>query len=233
MQALIVVVIMVFMSVFGYMEMQRNDVTQGNKLIAFKASNVAANIMQYADMLTQFSLANYDSLHDNDYSNGNNVGHVTIVDYQKDGISIYSQKNLMPFLNYSSAVFNYGINSNNDDNNSQIAQLYLVISFDDYLSGLKGYSNINLDHVMGELASKYSTHLYQGSSVTWAIPIIVKQDNTCNAIAIFGQVPIDSNNSKQMNKISTLFNRFCMQLKNNGYSMQKYVYVAPIIPTTI
>lgn len=229
MQALIVVAIMVIMGVFSYMETKRNDIATPEALDAFKSANVAANIMQYNDMLTEYVRANYDHLHENDYANMNNVGKVTVLDYTNNNISDYSQKNLALFLNYSSAIFNYGTFSLDADLGTQIARLYLVTSFSNYASGLSGYTNISLDHVMGALADNYSHHLYQGSSMSWVVPILLKQDGACNAIEIYGQVPNDSNNVKQMSNVKTLFNRFCTGLQSQGYVMRKYVYIAAII----
>lgn len=229
MQALIVVAIMVIMGLFSYMETSRNDIATSAALDNFKSVNIAANIMQYNDLLTEYARANYAELHENDYANMNNVGKVKIIDYQGDGISYYSQKNLTLFLNYSSAIFNYGALSSVVESSTQIARLYLVTSFSNYASDLSGYRNISLDHVMGALADNYSHHLYQGNSVSWIVPILLKQDGGCNAVEIYGQVPNDSNNVKQMENVRILFKRFCSQLQNQGYVMQKYVYIASII----
>lgn len=222
------------MSLFTYMETHRNDVSTPVKLAVFKSANIASNIMQYSDMLTQYvtSAANYSKLHQNDYTSYNNVGQVTILDYNGNSISDYSQKNLKLFLNYTSAVFNYGTYSSNQDTNAEVAKLYLVTSFSDYVNDISGYKSTSLDQVMGELADKYSHHLYQGTSVSWVVPILLKQDGDCNVIAMYGQVVNDSNNMKQIDKISTLFNRFCRQLQNQGYTMQKYVYIANVMPTS-
>lgn len=229
MQALIVIAIMIILGFFTYMEGHRNDIATPMAMDAFKSANVAANIMQYNDMLTQYARTNYDTLHDDDYANGNNVGKVTVIDYQGREISDYSQKNLSLFLNYTSAIFNYGALVADPDSNVQMARLYLVTSFSDYANGLSGYKNISLDHVMGALSERYSHHLYQGNSVSWVIPILLKQDGTCNVIEIYGQVPNDANKVKQLDKTKTLFNRFCTGLQNQGYMMQKYVYIATII----
>lgn len=233
MQGLIVITVMLVISIFTYMETKRNDISTSFSLNAYRAANVASNIMQYSDMLTQYAIAdaNYPKLHDNDYSQGANVGHVTLLDYNANNIQAYSQKNLMLFLNYSSAVFNYGPTPTSNDDSTQIAKLYLVTTFSDYVNGLKTYKNISLDQVMGELADKYNQHLYQGNSVSWVVPILLKQDGACHAIAIYGQVPNDINNIKQSDSIKILFNQFCTQLQGAGYVMQKYVYIATVVPS--
>jgi hypothetical protein len=229
MQALIVVAMMVIIGFFTYMETRRNDIATPETITAFKSAVVAANIMQYNDILTQYIWANYTRLHENDYVNMNNVGKVTILDFPGNEISSYSQKNLRLFLNYSSAVFNYGVFSSDVDSTAEIARLYLITSFNNYVRDLPGYTDISLDHVMGLYADNYHYHIYQGSSVSWVIPILLKQDGACNVVEIYGQIPNDSNNMKQLNNIRVLFKRFCTGLQSNGYMPQKYVYIASII----
>ncbi len=226
MQSLIVVTIMAIFSIFMLSEMSRNDNT--NIYPAFKAENIAANVLQYQDMLSQYILANYDTLHLPVSSIPGDVEQIQIIDYMRDQVAKFNQKELLSFLNYESVVFNYTRESTGESQPTPV--LYLATSWSDYSSGqiASSYATITMIEVMGKLGEDMSKYLYQGNSVYWLIPWVFSQNN-CQITELYTQLPDDASGDSQLNKLQKMFSEFCTQVQaRSGYHFMSYVYLAPI-----
>jgi hypothetical protein len=226
MQSFIVLALIIITGFFFLMETKRNSMSGRDNYLAFKADVVAGNILQYNDLVTEYILANYETLHVNSIVNPGSVEQVTKLNYQSNQIAKYSQKNLILFLNYSSVSFNY---SNGSAESSVLPTLYLATTWDGYASGIAGYTNISIPEIMGAANQLLSKHIYQGDSMYWTIPWLLKQDGQCNVLEVFGQIPEDNTNNSQLGKVKALFNLFCTQIQATGlYKFLTYVYISPV-----
>ncbi len=225
MQSIIVLALFIVAGLFTIMENRRNSPVAEHKYSQFKSSAVAGNIEQYNDLLTQYLTINYESYHLVTPNNQGNVEQIELLNYQQDQIATYSQKNLTLFLNYTSVAFNYSLSS---IESLPIPTLYLASSWDNYAAGIAGYKITSMPEVMGATNQLFSKHVYQGNSVYWTIPWLLKQSN-CNVVELYGQIPNDSTGAAQFSKVRALFNQFCSQIQaNSQYRFLTYVYVAPI-----
>jgi hypothetical protein len=226
MQSLIIVTIMAIFSIFMLSEMSRNNDT--NKYLAFKAENVAANILQYQNSISQYVLINYDTLHLPTASSSGDVEQIRIIDYMRDQIAKFNQKNLLPFLNYQSVVFNYSRALVSESQPTPV--IYIATSWSDYSSSqiASSYTNINMVEVMGKLGEDLSKYLYQGNSTYWFIPWVFSQNN-CQITELYTQLPDDANGDSQLIKLQNIFSEFCTQVQaRSSYHFMNYVYLAPI-----
>lgn len=226
MQSLIVVTIVAMFSIFMLSEMSRNN--GANIYPAFKAENVAANILQYQDMVSQYILANYDSLHLPVSSIPGDVEQVQIIDYMRDQVAKFNQKKLLPFLNYGSVVFNYIKESASESQSTPV--LYLATSWNDYSSNqlTNSYATITMIEVMGKLGEDLSKYLYQGNSAYWLIPWVFSQNN-CQITELYTQLPDDANGDSQLSRLQKIFSEFCTQIQaRSGYRFMSYVYLSPV-----
>lgn len=225
---MIVWALMLTTMIFITEEFSRHDSANLATYHAFKASAVAANIMQYNDLMVQYMLANYDVLHLTLTSNSGNVEQINWLDYEQDNISNYSQKNLLRFLNYEAVVFNYINPLIYESQNTPI--LYLASSWDTYTPEVvKGYSTTQMLEVMGQLGQDMSKRLYQGNSTYWTVPWVFSQSK-CNIIEMFSQLPDDANGISTLNKLQSMFNLFCTQIESKSdYRFLTYVYMQPVV----
>lgn len=226
MQSSIILALIAIFSIFMLAENSRNNPVIHDYYV-FKAENIAANIIQYEDMMTQYTLTNYQKYHLPLSSNPGTVEQLNLIDYSKDNVDKYSQKNLLLFLNYNTITFNYVRATSLSDTPQPV--LYMATSWDSY-SGqlLSGYSKISLDEVMGHLGSDLSAHLYQGNSTYWVIPWVFKQSG-CNITEVFSQLPENSNGVSQLNKLKGAFNTMCNEIQvSSSYKFKTYVFMMPI-----
>ena len=225
MQSLLVLALITLIGFFAILETKRNSAASSVNYAQFKADAVAGNIQQYNDLLTQYLLANYDTLHMNTAMNPGSVEQITLLDYQQNQIAQYSQKNLVPFLNYTSVSFNY---TQASSESMPFPTLYLATSWSSYAPGVGGYRELQMPEIMGITNQIFSKHVFQGNSVYWTIPWLLQQDGNCNLIEAFGQIP-DINRNSQLAKVKAMFNLFCLQIQaNSAYRFQTYVYMAPV-----
>lgn len=228
MQSIILLVIMTLAVMAA--EMSRNR--HGESHMADKSKNVAANILQYQDLVIQYMLANYEKLHPDFSSNPDHVEKIELLDYKNNNIGIYSQKKFNQFLNYRSLVFNYVKSMPNE--NVVIPVLYVATSFDGYTDNniYKTYLNTGLPEVMGHLGEYLSKHLYQGNSTYWTVPWLFSQKD-CNVIEVYSQIPdnVAGSNDEKSNygQVQALFKQFCNQIQAfSSYRFLTYVYIQPV-----
>jgi type II secretory pathway pseudopilin PulG len=229
MQSMIVIAIMSIFMVFMAGELSRND--NSNNLSEFRADNITANILQYQTAITQYILVNYDKLHLAVTSNAGNVEQVKPIDYKQ--IGKYSQKNLLPLLNYQSISFNYSKAVVGE--NQMIPVLYLATSWDGYATTQisSSYANTRQIEVMGKLGEILSKPLYQGDSSYWTIPWIFSQSN-CQINELYSQLPNAPDGSDRFTKLKNIFNLWCSQIEaNSNYRFMTYVYLAPIFSSDV
>lgn len=206
--------------------MSRNN--GANIYPVFKAENVAANLLQYQDGVSQYILANYDTLHLSISSSPGNAEQIQIIDYTLDQIFKFNQKNLLPFLNYQSVVFNYSQELASESQPTPI--LYVATSWSGYSSSelSSSYANISMIEIMGKLGEDLSKYLYQGNSAYWLIPWIFSQNN-CQITELYTQLPDDANGDSQLIRLQDIFSKFCIQIQaRSSYRFMSYVYMAPV-----
>jgi hypothetical protein len=225
MQAAILMAVMAIFLTFTVAEMSRND--SANITEFFKAGNVASNIFQYQDSVMQYGVAGYESMHLPVSINPGHVEQVKVVDYTADQIAKYNQKNLLPFLNYKSVLFNYTPSVLGESQPMPI--LYVATSWDSYTDEVvPGYRNITMSEVMGKLGEDLSKRMYQGDSTYWVVPwIFSRKDNDCRILELYSQLPEDSGGNNMLAKLDNIFNLFCTEL-GSEYVFKKYVYISPV-----
>ncbi|HLX52961.1 MAG TPA: hypothetical protein VKR58_03420 [Aquella sp.] len=226
MQSLIVVTIMAIFSIFMLSEMSRNNGT--NIYPAFKAENIAANVLQYQDSISQYVITNYDTLYLPVSSSPGHIEQIQIIDYTHDQIAKFNQKNLLPFLNYQSIVFNYGQILTSESQSTPV--LYIATSWSGYSSDqiASSYANLSMIEIMGKLGEDLSKYVYQGNSAYWLIPWVFSQNN-CQITELYTQLPDDANGDSQLARLQNIFNEFCTQIQaKSSYQFMNYVYLAPI-----
>jgi hypothetical protein len=227
MQSLILVCILSLVALFISAEYTRNNYSSKNNYASFRADNVAANIIQFNDVMTQYVIKNYDSFHEILTSNPENVELISVIDYADKKIyENYSQKNLQPFLNYRSATFNY---TRFMIGESQLSPtLYLTTSWDNYENNIISYKNIKMLEILGKLGHELNKRLYQGNSTYWTVPWVFSQAN-CNVIEVYSYIPDDSFGNTTLDKFKNIFNKFCNQIQaNSNYRFLTYVYLQPV-----
>lgn len=231
MQAAIILALMILAPIFMAIEFSRNDSTNTANLRSFKASSVAANIVQYNDLMVQYMLVNYDKLHPTLSIKPGNVEQITSLNYTEDHINSYSQKNLLLFLNYATTAFNYA--KAVDGESEIIPILYLATSWNRYTNDvIPGYSTTLMPDVLGQLGQDISKHIYQGNSTYWIVPWVFSQNN-CKITEIFAQLPDDGSGMTSATKLYELFNLFCTQIQaGSNYKFLKYVYLQPVIKSS-
>ncbi|MBP9741748.1 MAG: hypothetical protein KBD37_00145 [Burkholderiales bacterium] len=228
MQSSIILALMVLASLFMAAEFKRNDSGDANNIAVFKSDTVAANIMQYNDLMVQYILANYEVLHLPIAINSGSVEQIALLNYEANHVDSYSQKNLLLFLNYTSTTFNY---ANSLDGESEIIPtVYLATSWDNYTKDIMhNYSATSMLAIMGKLGQDLSKHLYQGNSTYWVVPWVFSQNN-CEVEEIFSQLPTNSSGVADIAQLKHLFNTFCSKVQSNSeYKFLKYVYLQPVI----
>lgn len=224
MQSIMLIALLIVFSVFGISEFSRNGNTD-SVVNSVKAANIAANIEQYNDLVSQYMLANYYDLSVMVTKNPGHVENVKSINYVSDEINKYSQKELIPMLNYRSVAFNYSLDKNG--NKEPIPVLYLATSWDDNAIMVNGYNGVQMIEIMGRLGQDLSKRLYQGDGTYWMIPWVFSQ-NDCDLTELFTQLPNDSDDKSKRNKLDALFKSFCDSLKETDYKFGKYVYIQPI-----
>ena len=226
MQSIMLFSVLVSFTLFSLAELSRNSNTETTVMFS-KASNVAANVEQYNDMLAQYVLANYDAKFGQiSTASAGMVEHINLLDYKGDGVDNYSQKNLQAMLDYKSVAFDYTKASSYVD--ESVPVLYLATSWNSYVAPFTGYTNTSMLEVTGQLSQDLGMRLYQGDSTHWLVPWIFSQEN-CGVNEFFSQVPHNQDDSSQFPDIRNLFTVFCQQIeKNSRYRFAKYVYIMPI-----
>jgi hypothetical protein len=228
MQSVLLTTVLAIFSIFMLSEFSRNDSV--NKVSVRKAENIAANIIQYQNSISNYMLSNYDELHLPVSANPGNVEQIHIINYTGDQIAKFNKKQLLQFLNYQSIIFNYSQVLVGE--NQPMPLLYMATTWDGYSSNQieLGYRGVNMDEVMGYLGEDLSKHMYQGDSTYWTVPWIFSQSN-CQITEVYMQLP---NNSGEASKLKDIFNRFCTQIQTSGsYQFMKYVYIAPLFNNDI
>lgn len=227
MQSAIVTALMVIVSFFIFSEFSRNSSTDSNRYIAFKAENVANNILQYQDSLEKYIIDQYNVLHLQTSPIAGHVDKNTIkeIDYKNDHLNEYNKKDLVLFLNYKSVVFNF--TKHISGNKYQEPVLLVATSFDDYI--ISGYLQVGFLEVMGSLGQDFSRHLYQGNSTYWSIPWLIRQEK-CKILEGFSQMPEDFKGMSKLNKMKDLFGLICNEIQDNSaYKFLTYVYIQEIV----
>lgn len=228
MQAALILAAMILATIFMAAQLGRHDSANLANYRVFKAAAVASNIEQYNDLMVQYVLANYDTLHLIMSIEPGTVEQITTLNYTEDAIDNYSQKKLLPFLNYTVAVFNYAKNSTGES--QAIPLLYLATSWDNYTPEmLNSYVGVKLPEMMAQLGQDLSKHIYQGNSTYWIVPWVFSQNN-CKIDEIFSQLPDNAAGTTNTDKLNAVFNLFCTQIQaNSSYTFLKYVYLQPVI----
>lgn len=229
MQSIILLAVMALVSIFMAAEMSRNDST--NVYPSFKAGNIAVNIFQYKDSISQYAIANYDELHLPISQSYGSMERIKVIDYTGDKIDKYNQKKLILFLNYKSMIFNYTEELAGES--LPMPVLYMATSWDGYVTAqiASSYNGVNMIEVMGKLGEDFSRYLYQGNSTYWTIPWLFSQEN-CQIEEVYMQLPDDALGISRLDTIKRIFNKFCTQSKTGGYyNFMKYVYIAPVFKT--
>lgn len=235
MQSFIIVAIMSALSVFMLSELGRND--SAGRIPVFKAENVAANILQYQNVINSYILVNYDALHipiAKAPGNVEGVKQIGIIEDKNDQKVIkFNKKDLPAFLNYQSIVFNYSRVLVGES--QPMPLLYTATTWSGYSSANieSSYAAINMIEVLGKLGENVSKHVYQGNATYWAVPWIFSQNN-CQITELFVQLPDSSSGNSKLNELKTAFNRFCNQIQaNSSYRFLTYVYLTPILNSDI
>jgi len=224
MQSIILLALMLLFTAFSSIQISRNSSATIDSNREFKANNVAANVLQYNSILIGFMRKNESSMHLSTGTNPGSIELITKIDSAK--LAGYSQKNLVSFLNYQSVAFNY--TKSNVGESLPLPIYFLASSWSAYTSSLKGYKQILLSEVMGQLGQDLGKRLFQGDSTYWTVPWVFSQSN-CNIQEIYTHVPNDSNGISAMSKLKILFNLFCTQLKEKAnYQFLTYVYLQPV-----
>lgn len=229
MQSLIVIALMSACSIFALSEMSRNDNTNTHPSI--RADNVAGNIFSYQTLISQYILANYDTLHLMVSQTPGTIEQLKILNYYTDNLSRYTQKNLIPYLNYQSIVFNYVNPMAGED--KPMPTLYIATTWNNYASTIltKSFTTTSLPEVMGKLGDNLSKHIYQGNSTYWIVPWIFKQQN-CQILEMYSGLPDDSIGNNQLPNLKSFFNLICTQIQaKSSYRFMTYVYLAPTFNT--
>lgn len=218
---------MVLVSLFTAAEYMRNNSTNVDVYQPFKAKNIADNILQYNDLMLQYMLNNYTTLHETQAITAGNVEQIKWLDYQQNQVDSYSLKNLILLVNYSSIAFNYSKLENSES--QPIPVLYIATSWDSISSGVGGYSSVSMPEIMGQLGQSISQHIYQGNSTFWVIPWVFSQNN-CNITEVYAQLPNDATGGSSIPKLEKLFNLLCTQIQlNSSYRFLTYVYIEAVI----
>lgn len=226
MQSVILIALMLVVSMFIVSEFNRNNITSRDNYLRFKAENVAANIIQYNDLLMRYSISNYDTLHHVLSFSPGNIESITLINYDVDKIADYTQKNLQPFFNYQVVTFNFSPNNGGDG--QPLAVLYLATSWDSYIPGIVGYSNTSIEEGLGRVGQYFGKHLYQGTNTYWSVPWVLKQAN-CNIIELYTNLPKDATSTSMLDNVKVVFNDWCNQVeKNSSYKFLTYVYLQPV-----
>ena len=224
MQSIILIALMLLLASFTLIQFSRNSSATNDSNREFKASSVAANVLQYNDMVIGFMRKNELSMHLSIANNPGNIELITKID--PTSLNGYSQKNLVSFLNYQSIAFNYSKNSIGES--MPLPIYFLATSWSTYVPSLKGYKETLLAEVMGDLGQDLGKRLFQGDSTYWTIPWVFSQNN-CNIQEIYTHVPNDNNGATAINNLKALFNLFCTQLKADAnYQFLTYVYLQPV-----
>lgn len=214
MQSLIVIVLFVIISILGSIELNRNS--SNNKYAELKADFVAGNIMHYHDLVYQYALTNYDTLHEASSINRGQVEQENLFDPKV--LNEYSKKQTELFLDYKTMFFNY-VSAKREVPISPT--LYFITTW----SGSAYHGNM-LD-VMGQVNQLFSEHIYQGQSSYWVIPWVGQQDN-CN-IRIFTQILNDAQGAIRVFNVEQLLNKICLHfMVNSEFHLNKYIYVQPV-----
>ncbi|MBP9742316.1 MAG: hypothetical protein KBD37_03060 [Burkholderiales bacterium] len=232
MQAALILAIMSLATLFMAAQLDRHDSANLAHYHVFKAAAVASNIEQYNDLIVQYALTNYDTLHLTMAVEPGMVEHITTLDYIEDEIGNYSQKKLLPFLKYTVTVFNYAKNATGESEATPL--LYLATSWDSYAPEvINSYVGITLPEIMGQLGQDLSQHIYQGNSTYWVVPWVFSQNN-CEVDEIFSQLPDNAYGIANTDKLKDIFKLFCTQIQaNSSYIFLKYVYLQPVIKSSV
>lgn len=215
---------MVVFSLFMLSENSRNN--SASLAASFRAENVAANIIQYQDILVESAESGYDTLHMPVASNPGTVEQITVIDSTAEQIAKNNLKSLIPFLNYQSVMFNYAPAI--DGESEPMPTLYLATTWDSYTTNAEhGYAKVALPEVMGNLSTDLARHLYQGDSTYWVVPWVFSQES-CEIKELYSQLPAGS----EKETLDHLFTGFCQQIQaNSSYKFMRYVYLTPIFLT--
>lgn len=224
MQSFILMALMLFLTSFATIQFSRNNIGTMDSSYENKASNVAANIFQYNDMVIGYMRKNESSMHLTVATNPGNIELITKIDSTK--LAGYSQKSLVNFLDYQSVAFNYAKVSTGES--MPLPIYFMATSWSTYSISLKGYKQVILPEVMGQLGQDLGKRLFQGDSTYWTVPWVFSQNN-CNIQEVYTHIPNDDSGTTARNSFKTLFNLFCTQLKvNANYQFLTYVYLQPV-----
>jgi hypothetical protein len=207
-------------------EFSRNN--GSNRIPAFKAENLAANVLQYQNSISNYILVNYDALHLPVSENSGNVEQIQIIDYARDQIVKFNKKSLMPFLNYQTIVFNYSRVLAGESQPMPV--LYMATTWNTFSTTqlANSYAGINMNEVIGKLGEDLSKRLYQGNSTYWTIPWLFSQNN-CQITELYVQLPDSAGGNSKLSELKNVFNKFCTQIQtSSSYRFLTYVYLAPV-----
>lgn len=199
-----------------YSTMQNIRILPGNNANnkRLKIDNLATNILNYENVVAGYLIRNQESLHLYSTINYSKVEKVTLLN-NSDMAQRYRSSSLM--FNYKSASFNYA--SQIPGAEDYYPNFYLITSFNQLNSNIKGFKNITIDDVLGSVSNKLGNKAMQGDSTYWNIPWIFEQEN-CKIKRFYSSI-----SESETSKINFVFGTFCSQLRSYSYQVEKYVYL--------